>query len=171
VLDDPERIRRFRLLGWVFIWAVFPPLIFFLMVRSRKKAWARNPLVPNAPYPEIRYRGSVEASRHCGACRQIARPVSVTRHRTNGIPTGTEIRYICDGCGASFKCDSGAVFGCIISVLMVAGGIVGSLAAIREPSAGWEGFVFGPIVILAGGYYGYCMVRSLLAAARNPKIK
>lgn len=67
------------------------------------KAWPylKNPIVPGAEAPVIRYRPGIPA-RRCAKCGGTAPCVKVTRRRTNGIPTGTDFEYTCRGCGRRF---------------------------------------------------------------------
>lgn len=167
-LVDPKRIRALRLTAWLMIWAVVPTPILLLMANARKNAWSRHPLVPGAPYPAItRVQAGGEASRRCAKCGHTARPVSVTRHRSLGIPTGTEVRYLCEGCGAQLKIEGGAIFGLVQAALVAGGGLV----AMTEAPEVWMRFGLGPLGIIGGGYLAYTVVRDIVLAARNPKIK
>jgi hypothetical protein len=165
-LHDPARIRALRLTAWLMIWALLPTPILLLMAQSRRRAWERNPLVPGAPYPAVR-NVRPEPSRRCGACGQTARAVSITRHRTNGVPAGTDVRYLCDGCAASFEVKGGMVFSLILAPLFLAGGIACLLLA-----TDWlTRFLGGPLIAVIGLGLGGDSLRSLRAAVRNPKIK
>lgn len=67
------------------------------------KAWPylKNPVVPGAEAPVIRYRAG-EPARRCAKCGGVAVCVRVTRRSTNGIPTGTDYEYECRGCRRQF---------------------------------------------------------------------
>jgi hypothetical protein len=87
------------------------------------KAWPylKNPVVPGAEVPVIRYRAT-EPVRRCAACGDVAACVRVTQRRTSGIPTGTDYEYRCRGCKREFTTTSagGHVFNAIAAPILFA---------------------------------------------------
>lgn len=87
--------------------------------------WVRNPIVPNATPPVMRFRAT-EPLRLCTQCQGSARCTAVTRRSMNFIPTGTTHTYVCMQCNKSFDMQSvGGIFfnllaGTIVSLLGVA---------------------------------------------------
>lgn len=72
--------------------------------------WLRNPIVPNAPAPPMRFRAT-EPLRLCTKCQGSARCTAVERRSVNMIPSGTKYTYLCMQCRKSFEVDSiGGIF-------------------------------------------------------------
>ncbi len=68
--------------------------------------WVRNPVVPNAPPPVMRFRGSALPLRLCTKCQGSARCTDVVRRRS-----GTTYTYVCMTCSKSFDIESvGSIF-------------------------------------------------------------
>ena len=87
--------------------------------------WLRNPIVPNAPSPPMRFRAT-EPLRLCTKCQGSARCTAVVRKSVNLVPTGTTYTYVCMTCSKSFEVDSiGGIFfllfaGTVMSLLGIA---------------------------------------------------
>jgi hypothetical protein len=86
--------------------------------------YLRNPLVPGAPKPAIRFTAN-EPIRECSACKGVARCTKVTRSRTRGIPTGTTFQYACTACKRTFTTGSigGHAFNAFGAVFLFALGL------------------------------------------------
>lgn len=89
----------------LFIWTCFFPMFTVPMAAYGYWPYYRNPVVPDAPYPAIRFRAS-EPLRRCAKCGGVSRCTAVTRNTTNGIPTGTTYDYRCEKCSATFTLGS-----------------------------------------------------------------
>ena len=103
-LHPGSRIFALWVVAVLLLPSVIPALIFALVALRRSRAWSKNPLVPGAPRPPIRFRAG-PADRRC-ECGRVATLAKVTRHRTNWIPTGTEQIFKCGTCGEEFVIES-----------------------------------------------------------------
>lgn len=89
--------------------AVFGPFelafgVWFVVAARRKSSWARHPVVAGAPMPPMRFPAPLQQSpRRCARCGASAKLKSLVRHRTQGIPMGTEWSYSCESCNHCFK--------------------------------------------------------------------
>jgi hypothetical protein len=166
-LHDPKAIQNLKILGWVLVWTAVTPLISFSLTRSYRLAWEKNPLVPGALYPVIRYR-SGPADRRCGACGQPAQLTKTTKHRLNGIPSGTTYAFACGACKNAFTTESaGGIAQNLVLGLTFAGG--GGLGLARSVKSGSP--LGGMIGVLIGFSLLHMAGRRILAARRNPKIE
>ena len=98
---------KVRMWAWgictlLFCVACIPSVIFGSVVAYDAWQYQSNPIVPDAPPPALRFR-SDEPTRRCAKCGGIARCGQVTRTSSNGLPTGTDYDYRCDGCGNKFQ--------------------------------------------------------------------
>jgi hypothetical protein len=72
---------------------------------------------------------------------------TLTRNRTNALPTGTEYAYACDGCGASFTIESpwghihAAIAGSLATAIAVAFLVLGEGPGWRFGGGGVLGFL------------------------------
>ncbi len=89
----------------LFVWTCLFPMITAPMAAYSYWPYYRNPIVPDAPYPPLRFRSS-EPLRRCAKCGGVSRCTSVTRTRSRGIPTGTTYDYSCEQCKATFTLSS-----------------------------------------------------------------
>ena len=106
--------------------AVVPFFLFGGWALYRAWPWFRNPEVPGAPMPVIRFR-AVEPLRTCAACGGAAACRNVTRRSVNLIPTGTEYRYACTRCNKEFSLSNlyGTVFDlCGAAFLLLIGALL-----------------------------------------------
>ncbi|MCO4747189.1 MAG: hypothetical protein KC912_20495 [Proteobacteria bacterium] len=130
------------------VWAIRP----FWVQYSR-------PVVDGAVPPDTRYR-LAEPVRKC-SCGQAVRCAEVTANRTNGLPTGTEYRYLCASCEREFVVESplGQVLTVLASSLVL--GIGGAILS-GGGGAGEMGCAGAMLAIGVGGW-GMALTR---AAAR-----
>ena len=96
----------------------------------------RNPVVPGAPRPQMRFPTGPPA-RKCAACDNPVSLTRVTRSRHNGIPMGTEYEYACAPCQKSRVIES--VWGHLISTFgaVIVGGI-GVALLLWSHTPGWR---------------------------------
>lgn len=151
--------------GVVLLPACLMGVIPLWMAWSRWKADERNPVVPYAPMPGIRYRGGPPL-RRCGACTGIAAAVKITRSTHTGIPTGTEYVYRCSQCGRGFATESlwGHLFTAFAATVVLA--IAVSLLRWGN-SPGWQ-FGGGGAFLLIGAFVSLQSVNRLWNRVRNP---
>lgn len=151
-------IGSFIALALILAIAVFPFFLFGGWAAYRTWPWLRNPLVPGAPMPPMRYR-AVEPTRAC-ACGGAAVCRSVTRHSTNFIPTGTVYVYACTRCSASFTLSNpyGILFG------LMAGGFLVMIGAVLAAA------LFGIPILIGGLVYWGLMAYRVVTALRHPVI-
>lgn len=87
--------------------------------------WVRNPIVPNASPPVMRFRAT-EPLRLCTKCQGSARCTAVKRQSINLVPTGQTYTYVCMRCSESVEMQSvGRIFfnlfaGTIVTLLGIA---------------------------------------------------
>jgi len=68
------------------------------------RVYRRNPVVPEAPPPAMRFSALELPARLC-RCGASARVVVVTEHESRGIPQGTVTKYCCGACQREFSID------------------------------------------------------------------
>src|SRR4051812_48867472 len=107
----------------------------------------------------MRFRGGPPL-RTCARCQGTgtANVIKVTRHTTNGIPTGTEYDYKCTRCGHEFEIESAG--GQIMSLFgsAVIGGI--ALAFVETAKSPWWSYGGGCVCALASAFLFYqCVLR------------
>ncbi len=126
---------------------------------------ARNPVVPGAAVPEIRYRMGAPL-RRCAQCAGTCVATHVTAHRTNGIPMGVEMRYQCRRCGHAFTVESvwgTSSSGCSALLILAIGAAcagAGESAAMR-----WGG---GGLALVFGLFMVWSTFRSIRDNFANP---
>ncbi len=127
----------------------------------------RHPIAVGAEAPPIRY-WLAHPPRRCG-CGQPARCVGVETQRTNGVYTGTEFRYGCEGCGRTFTVDSP-----LSSALSLGGALFfGPLSIFLLVSAigkGWTDYLPGAFLGVLGFGIGAMAIGRLWARFRYPLI-
>jgi hypothetical protein len=168
-LYDPKSIRGVRIAGYILMLTVFMGPIFLIAAWRRGRAWDQNPLVPDAPRPKIRsWRGP--GNRRCGGCGKIAQLVGITRHRHNGIPTGTDCSYACPSCQRAFVTESagGIAFGVLGGGLIALAGGWWFLAGHDDNK--WRIFG-GPAIALVGAWLVLRALRHVAAAIANPALQ
>jgi hypothetical protein len=166
-LRDPKAISTFKIIAWVLIITIFGfPYLMFRVWRWNR-AWDKNPLVPDAPFPRIaHWRGP--GNRRCGNCGKVARLASVTRNTRNGIPMGTTCEYACVGCKRAFETESvGGLFVNFLTVALVAGG--GWLWFKNTHEWSWQKGV-ALLLVAAGAWFFLHTCRLILAALQNPRL-
>jgi DNA-directed RNA polymerase subunit RPC12/RpoP len=104
-------------LGVIFLLAICPGAVFLYLAWSRSQVEKKIPIAVGAPRPVMRFRSGPPA-RSCGACGGVAVITSITRHKTNGIPTGTDVEYCCGQCKKEFSIES--PWGHFVSLLFIA---------------------------------------------------
>jgi len=167
-LRDPKAIRTLKIIGLVMLVLIFPAPVVLAMAYVRGRAWDRNPLVPDASMPQIRYRRG-PGPRRCGRCGKTARLTSVVRHTHNGIPTGTTCGYACEGCEQTFATESaGGVLVSLFSGVLLGGG--GAIAFFTIHESSWTKWLAAPIGILAGVALFVQACRRIGAAVQNPPL-
>jgi len=162
---------RARLTGFAIAGVLLLPTCIGLPILGVTWWWwqqeARNPVVPDAPQPVRRFRDGPPL-RRCGSCRELAAAKTVTRNRTNGLPTGTEYGYVCGGCGARFTVESpwghafSAMAGAVVTAIAVAFAVWGE-------GRGWR---FGGAAVfgLAALFVGTQSALRLWRRVRNPVV-
>jgi DNA-directed RNA polymerase subunit RPC12/RpoP len=127
----------------------------------------RNPVVPGAPRPVMKYRDGPPA-RQCASCTQTVTLKSVTRRTSRGLPMGTEYEYECAHCGRAFTLES--PWGHLMMVL--AGLLVFAISyafLTQAESAGWRWGGSGVAALLGVFAFAQIVVR-LVARVQNPVI-
>jgi hypothetical protein len=141
-------------------------LVAGTMAFSRGRAWKKNPLVPDAPMPAMRYK-SGPGNRRCDCGATLALK-SVTRNSHNGIPTGTEYVYQCERCGKKLTLEN--ALGIVMKVLV--GALLALIAwlmltAVKDPWWRWGGGgVFALLALLLAGQG----LSRIAAQARHPEL-
>lgn len=125
----------------------------------------RRPVVARAAVPEVHLR-EVHPPRRC-ACGREARCVKVEASRVNGIYVGTDHRYTCASCGASFEVESPLSAG-----VSVAGGlfllwVAAILAPTRVAELQWKDLMELAVAGLGVGLLAKA-VFSFAARIRHP---
>jgi hypothetical protein len=138
-------------------WTCIFPLITLPVLAYQGWPYLRNPVVPGAPAPELRFL-TVEPIRRCAACGGVAACTSVTRHRSSGIPMGTTFEYRCRGCARTFKLASWG------------GHLVNGLGAVVCLVMGAFCFPVGIVLWLLALGAVVLSTLQLVAAVRNPLI-
>ncbi len=153
--------------GFLFLPAVFPGIYFLLRARRWKRAWIDNPVVPDAPMPAVRYTDGPRA-RRCGRCGQKAVATHITRRRHNGIPTGTEYKFRCEGCDTEIITESA---GSLILMALCAALVTGLDVAIwRNVEGSTARYGCGCGMALVGAMLLGLLIARIAAALRNPEI-
>lgn len=110
-----------------------------VMAWRRSRVDRDNPIVPDAPAPQIRYRDGPPL-RTCGKCGGTAAAAKITRRSHNGLPSGIEYEYVCSQCKKEFVVESlwGQTLAAIISSLVAGGGLL-VLMTVESPLSryGW----------------------------------
>ena len=135
-IHAPARLLGLWIAGFMLLPAIFPGLVILYVVRSRSRVEKSIPVSPGAPLPTLRYRDGPPL-RSCGQCAKVATAIRITRRTSNGIFTGTEYEYRCDGCSRTFVIESagGQIFALLMSAL-----VTGAAVAfwIWGNTAGWR---------------------------------
>jgi DNA-directed RNA polymerase subunit RPC12/RpoP len=157
----------FIVIGLVMSCAIFP-LGFTLLGWLRLRRDGQNPVVPDAPRPAMKYRDGPPV-RRCGRCREEATLASVTRHKHNGVPTGTEYEYLCAKCNKPFVVESlwGHCFA-VLSGSVIAG--IGVAFLLIAESPWWRYGGGGVALLLAVFAYGQTAIRAA-NRVRNPVVE
>ena len=117
-LESKHRIIVYGVMSVIFLIACFG-FVSGAYTAYLAWPWVRNPIVPNATPPVMRFRAT-EPLRLCTKCQGSARCTAVTRRSINSIPTGTEHTYVCMQCNTSFAIDSvGRVFSNLLAATIV----------------------------------------------------
>jgi hypothetical protein len=168
ILHDPTGIKILWVVGFVLLLTIFPGVLALLLAWSRSRAWKNNPIVPGTAYPEIRHRIG-PGDRRCSRCGKSCKLTSVTRHRHNGVPTGTDYEYECSGCGYAFKTESvgGIVFSVFIGLFFMGCGY-----ALLQSSAESAGLRYGGGIgaMLASGFLIFQAGKRAVLAMQNPQV-
>jgi DNA-directed RNA polymerase subunit RPC12/RpoP len=146
----------FVALGILMSPAIFP-LGFTLFGWMRLRRDGANPVMPNAPRPQLKYRDGPPV-RKCVTCGNPVALTRVTRHTSRGIPTGTEYEYACGPCKKEFTIESawGHTFSLMGGALVVSLGLAFLLTA---QSPGWKYGGGGAMTLLAVFLIGQTGVR------------
>ena len=156
-LQPRARILGFYIAGVLLLPTVIPGAIVLWMAISRSRAWKRNPVVPGAPMPAMRFQ-SGPGNRRCG-CGGTATMKKVTRHTHNGIPTGTEYEYACGSCGKGFVIESFAgLFFSFLGASVLAAVSYAVIGHVEKPLSRW------------GWGLGLALLALLLAAQASSRI-
>lgn len=168
ILRPTVEIRVRRVFGCIFLPAIFPGIYFLLQARRWSRAWTDNPVVPDAPFPEIRWRDQPR-DRRCARCGKHAVIRKIRKRRINGISTGLTYEFQCQGCETEFTTQNPqAIFTHLFGVVVVSG-IAAAIFSFAKSAAsryGWGG-AFSLVALL-----GLWMVVSRIRAAiQNPEIR
>jgi DNA-directed RNA polymerase subunit RPC12/RpoP len=132
---------------WIVAGLLLPSLIGSIvpgiMAFRRGRAWRKNPIVPDAPMPRIRYR-SGPGPRRCD-CGDTLVLKNVTKNSHNGISTGIEYEYSCGKCGKNVTLES--ALGIIMSIFgsLLLGGVA-AVVFYNVQSVWWR---WGGSIVLA----------------------
>jgi hypothetical protein len=141
-LESKQRIIVYGVMSVIFLIACFG-LVTGAYTAYLAWPWLRNPIVPEASPPVMRFRAT-EPLRLCTKCQGSARCTAVVRKSTNGIPTGTTYTYVCMRCSKSFDIESiGSIF------FLVFAGTVAALIGLATLMAGWG------VICLLMALFGY----------------
>ena len=100
------RSSRWELVVWaLLLLPVGVGAVLLLVAWRRSRKSLRNPVVPGASLPPVRYR-ELGPVRRCRSCSAPCTAIGITRTAYNGIPMGSEVRYRCSSCQTEFTIDS-----------------------------------------------------------------
>lgn len=153
------------IVGFLFLCPVGFGLPFLGLAYWRSLQDGRNPVVPGAPAPEVRYRMGPPL-RRCGKCQGVCVVTAVTAHRHNGVPTGVDTSYQCTRCNQTFKVESwwGHMFsGCAtLAIFLIAAACAGAGDSLAVRLGG------GGLLVLAGLFMVWSMFTGIRAHFANP---
>lgn len=152
-----RRVWTFTVMSVLLVWTCVFPMVGGALALWDYWPYLRNPVVPGAALPMIRFRAT-EPLRRCAACGGTCRCTQVTQTRSRGLPTGTTFAYACDQCKRTFTLGS---FG---------GHVFNLVGAFTCFVVGFGCLPFGLVVWLMGLVVMGMSGVQLLAAARNPLI-
>ncbi len=139
---------------------IFIGVVLLAIAWRRSRADGANPVVPDAPVPQIRYRDGPPL-RTCASCGGTAAAAKITRRTHNGVPTGTEYVYECSQCKRGFTIESlwGHTLSLFGSGLLLGGGLF-VLATVESPLSrfGWGA---------ALSFFGLVLLAQLVKRLRN----
>jgi hypothetical protein len=128
----------------------------------------RNPRMPGAPVPAMRFGADEPAARAC-RCGAPAVCAGITEFQSRGVSQGRRVRFRCTACKREFDIESaGSLAGMALATLVF--GAIGVALLECTPGNGWFAWVFSGGVTAFGALGGVLFVLNLVERLRHPLV-